>query len=262
MNRLRRNVIPDGKKHVYSQCAGLTMSKFKRGKGATMSKIARKCPSVISLLSVYMRQAETRAEETCQDHQGLSDVSGLAHLNGDFAFTSITINYNYAAKPHRDSSHIGGYARIIALGDFTGGDLEVEHRGVLPVRNSWLDFDGRALHSTTPFKGERYSLVYFAHEVALTIPKTISTQGDGKENNRNAQVGGDQEEQDTLIRQDLEALGMRWPTAEAVAVSCRVSEFMKMQSSTTTSIQRVRLRLFLSLVASAGLVSGLVLHHE
>jgi hypothetical protein len=80
-----------------------------------------------------------------------------------FTFTTITINYNYASAPHRDVNHEDGRARIIALGDFEGGELNIEGRGDVDIRNNWYDFDGRILHSTKPFLGERYSLVYFTH---------------------------------------------------------------------------------------------------
>lgn len=80
-----------------------------------------------------------------------------------FSFTTITINYNYAAAPHQDVNHEDGRARIIALGDFEGGELNIEGLGDINIRNNWYDFDGTILHSTKPFTGERYSLVYFTH---------------------------------------------------------------------------------------------------
>ena len=48
------------------------------------------------------------------------------HIAAGYPFTSITVNCNYASKPHRDSCHIDGRARIIAIGDFEGGELWVE----------------------------------------------------------------------------------------------------------------------------------------
>ena len=145
-NKLRRNVIPNGVPHVYSQCAGLTT--LQRGQGSTVSRTARKCPNVVRVLTLFLRQAERRAEA-----EGMKDDSleQLEYLHGRFPFTSITINYNYAAKPHRDSSHIDGRARIIALGEFTGGELIVEQGGAHPVRSSWVDFDGRLLHHVVSF---------------------------------------------------------------------------------------------------------------
>jgi hypothetical protein len=43
-----------------------------------------------------------------------------------------------------------GPSYIIALGDFTGGELMIE--GVpYNIRNRWKKFDGRRQHSTAPF---------------------------------------------------------------------------------------------------------------
>ena len=197
-NRLRRNVRPDDASFVYSQCAGLTT--LMRGQGPTISRIARKCPNVVQLLSLFVRQAEDKAEgcSAAQAHE--SDVSGLRYLRSQFAFTSITLNYNYAATPHRDNSHIDGLARVIALGHFSGGELAVEGRGVLDVRHRWVDFDGRLLHHVQPFEGERYSLVYFAHEAAL-LPENASS-----DDSRGGTSPG------FSPRRALESLGMRWPT--------------------------------------------------
>ena len=74
--------------------------------------------------------------------------------------------------------------------------------GMVNIRNTWFDFDGRSLHSTSPFTGERYSLVYFAHEAALRIPATVAAS-------QSLTPTRDAEEQH--LRQYLEALGMVWP---------------------------------------------------
>jgi 16S rRNA G966 N2-methylase RsmD len=100
----------------------------------------------------------------------------------DFTFTTITINYNYAAAPHRDINHEDGKARIIALGDFEGGELHIESMGDFDIHNSWLDFDGTMLHHTKPFTGTRYSLVYFTHvacrtEVGRSLKNTLEMIG-------------------------------------------------------------------------------------
>jgi hypothetical protein len=151
----------------------------------------------MKVLTLFCRQAEMKAEGKSGGHE--CDVSGLQWLNGTFDFTSITVNYNYAAKAHRDQSHIDGLARIVALGEFEGGDLVVEDRGALPVKHCWVDFDGRKLHSVNPFDGphggERYSLVYFAHDACL-MPLTEKDI---------------QPEQRIDFREELEAVGMRWP---------------------------------------------------
>ena len=62
---------------------------------------------------------------------------------------------------HTDKSNDGPSA-IIALGEFTGGELWTADRGVLPCSNELRLFNGNQPHCTLPFKGERYSLIYFS----------------------------------------------------------------------------------------------------
>ena len=78
-----------------------------------------------------------------------------------FPFASIQLNYAYASAMRTDKSNDGPSA-IIALGEFTGGELWTADRGVLPCRNELRLFNGNQPHCTLPFKGERYSLIYFS----------------------------------------------------------------------------------------------------
>lgn len=96
----------------------------------------------------------------------------------DFGFTGININHNYAGRRHRDGNNEGPSA-IKALGKFTGGKLnyfpkDVKKPGRIDVAQ--LDpkdsmafdlskefhfFNGNNAHGVQPFKGERFSLVFF-----------------------------------------------------------------------------------------------------
>ena len=77
--------------------------------------------------------------------------------------STIAINRHAQFRPHRDSGAGNGQSTslIVALGDFTGGELAVEGTGV-DIRYHPIEFDGwRERHWTLPFVGERYSLVWF-----------------------------------------------------------------------------------------------------
>ena len=156
-NTRRVGVIPPGQSFVFSQAAGLTTQ---HGARPCLSNLCLECPQVIRLLSQFVLDY---------------DIS--------FKFTTVTINYNYAAAKHRDINHENGFARIIALGDFTGGGLNVSTLGDdICIRNTWFDFDGTLEHSTNIFEGNRYSLVYFTHleyrsESALTIISKLMSLG-------------------------------------------------------------------------------------
>lgn len=86
---------------------------------------------------------------------------GKSVLPAGFPFASIQLNFAYASAMHCDRSNDGPSA-IIAIGDFTGGELWTADRGVLPCRNECRLFNGNQPHCTLPFKGERYSLIYFS----------------------------------------------------------------------------------------------------
>ena len=84
-----------------------------------------------------------------------------------FRFTSIQFNKNHRAVKHKDAKNMG-VSYIIGLGDYTGGDLIVYDKdGKNPVyhniKNRFYKFDGSKLpHETAPFKGERYTIVFYS----------------------------------------------------------------------------------------------------
>eukprot|EP00804_Cyclotella_cryptica_P031409 CCRYP_012212-RA/>CCRYP_012212-RA protein AED:0.33 eAED:0.33 QI:0/0.33/0.5/1/0.33/0.5/4/647/1166 len=80
--------------------------------------------------------------------------------------THCAVNRNAQFTPHVDSGRGFGQnvSMIVGLGNYTGGEIIVE--GVsYPIRYHALEFDGwKQLHWTSPFVGERYSLVWFTPE--------------------------------------------------------------------------------------------------
>jgi len=82
----------------------------------------------------------------------------------DISWTSITVNQNYRAEPHRDKGNYGD-SFLVAFGDYQGGDLTI-HEGELKgdhnvcYRPLKTDFS-KVLHSVKEFTGERYSLVFY-----------------------------------------------------------------------------------------------------
>jgi hypothetical protein len=93
----------------------------------------------------------------------------LHHLLMTFAdkhvtvpFTSIQVNDSYVCAPHKDANNIG-LSYIVGFGDYIGGLLKL-HLEPTPVeidiRIPHLFNGSEILHSTTPFTGSRYSLVF------------------------------------------------------------------------------------------------------
>ena len=80
-----------------------------------------------------------------------------------YAFHSVTINKNHASAKHIDKNN-KGFSYIIGLGNYTGGQLVFDsgpHKGVHNIKNKWLKFKGDHTHWVKPFKGERYTLVFY-----------------------------------------------------------------------------------------------------
>jgi len=97
----------------------------------------------------------------------------------DFKYTTIQVNKNIQSDPHIDKNNVGS-SYIIALGDFTGGDLMIEGER-FNIRNEWKYFNGTLGHWVEPFEGERFSLVYFTHTFKPPCPSLrnvkITTSG-------------------------------------------------------------------------------------
>ena len=80
-----------------------------------------------------------------------------------YRFDAVTINKNHAAAKHIDKNNTG-WSYIIGLGNYTGGELVFEsgpHKGTHNIKNRWLRFKGDHPHYVKPFKGQRYTLVYY-----------------------------------------------------------------------------------------------------
>lgn len=82
-------------------------------------------------------------------------------------FTSIQFNKNAKMKKHKDTyNKTASY--IIGLGDYTGGDLILyDEQGKNPkrinIKNKFVNFNGAVRpHEVAPFKGNRYTLVYYS----------------------------------------------------------------------------------------------------
>lgn len=77
--------------------------------------------------------------------------------------STIAINRNAQFRPHLDNGAGAGQSRslIVGLGTYVGGELMVEGKQHY-IRYKPLEFNGwTERHWTLPFRGERYSLVWF-----------------------------------------------------------------------------------------------------
>lgn len=97
-----------------------------------------------------------------------------------FRFSGIYINRNFCRVLHTDSGNLGD-TYMLTLGDFVGGQLWIYPDRAEDTRNQWVRFDGRVPHCTYPFKGERYSVIFFAsrfvNSTSAEVKRTLAQYG-------------------------------------------------------------------------------------
>jgi len=135
-----------------------------------------------------------RASKATRLHEGLARniCNEIRRRRPDFPFTSIQVNKNSTSKLHVDSSNAGP-SLIHGLGEYRGGELYVDGRGLLDVWNKWVEFDGNVPHFTNVFTGRRYTLIFFVHQsyqllrkidkqylqrLGFNFPKHVMTKGE------------------------------------------------------------------------------------
>ena len=79
----------------------------------------------------------------------------------DLNYTTIMLNVNYEATPHRDKNN-DGESCVVAFGDYEGGELEA-NGNLYSLRYRSLHFRAAdTTHSVKPItSGTRYSVVFF-----------------------------------------------------------------------------------------------------
>ena len=164
-NKHRTNVFPPGAKSVPSDTLGAT--KTRSGK-VWVTKSTARFPSVFALLAKWMK---------CHHP---------ASLGMRFPWTSVSMNYAYAAALHRDS-HNTAASMTKSFGSFSGGQFiyfpkddglldprRLPETGAAPMavdtREHLCLFDGARTHGVRAFQGERYSLVFYTQETFSKAP--------------------------------------------------------------------------------------------
>ena len=137
-NRSRKNVLGEKMYSASMMCLGMV---YARPHGMIVSNETLRRPNLTSLLVRLMREHDPH-----------------------FKFTSIQVNKQLRSPMHCDSNNHGP-SRIIGLGDYIGGRVWVHGSGPLNCKNRFVQFDGNVAHCTLPFKGERFSLVYYTNKL-------------------------------------------------------------------------------------------------
>lgn len=81
-------------------------------------------------------------------------------LPPEYKWDAITLNQNYQTTAHKDKGN-RGISAIIGFGSYEGGELVIEDTPV-DILHRVVFFNGSELtHYTKPFKGERFSMVFY-----------------------------------------------------------------------------------------------------
>ena len=82
----------------------------------------------------------------------------------DIAFTSIQTNHNTVSAPTQTTTLLAPHSIAIGLGDYVGGCLRLDGaKQPLHIRDHAVVFNGRNIHSSVLFNGDRWSLALFVH---------------------------------------------------------------------------------------------------
>ena len=84
----------------------------------------------------------------------------------DPIFTSLQVNVDSIAEPHKDAYN-AGWSWMLVCGSFEGGRFVTNREWDASGR--LFHFDGGAEHSSTAFTGHRISLVMFTHSTAADL---------------------------------------------------------------------------------------------
>lgn len=154
-NNNRLNVLPSGRKYVYSDTVGA----IRRRTGVFgVTPSTSKYPDFAKLLCRWL--SDNRPSKKYK-----------------FLCTAINLNANYAGRRHRDANNEGPSV-IRAFGKFKGGRLHYwpkdttkpkpqvealrrEDSVTYDIAKETFVFNGNCAHEVEPFKGERYSVVFF-----------------------------------------------------------------------------------------------------
>ena len=100
-NTTRKNVLPEGVTSIQSDTLGVVRT---RTGSVVLTRLTKKSPAVFHLFCRWLKQ-------NCP-----------AIYKIPFPFTSISVNYGYAARKHRDGYNAGPSV-LKTFGEFTGGHL-------------------------------------------------------------------------------------------------------------------------------------------
>lgn len=98
-------------------------------------------------------------------------------IDPNFLWTTCNINKNVKSNPHYDKKNFGN-TMIIGLGDYTGGELNINGNKININNNPYYFNGSKNLHWTEDFQGIRYSLMFYNYhfDAVLLRPNTTDNK--------------------------------------------------------------------------------------
>lgn len=148
----RRKKINNNKGHTFSALWGITPYK------CITKNLFRVRDTKTNYFHTTIRTQYPQLEEIFEEFKKL-------HFP-DFDFSCVTINKNLQCKEHKDGLNMGE-SLMLGLGDYRGGLLGIRNEEgkvkLHETQHKIIKFNGsKYRHFTTPFKGTRYTLVFFS----------------------------------------------------------------------------------------------------
>eukprot|EP00441_Pelagodinium_beii_P021879 CAMPEP_0197664166 /NCGR_PEP_ID=MMETSP1338-20131121/58468_1 /TAXON_ID=43686 ORGANISM="Pelagodinium beii, Strain RCC1491" /NCGR_SAMPLE_ID=MMETSP1338 /ASSEMBLY_ACC=CAM_ASM_000754 /LENGTH=556 /DNA_ID=CAMNT_0043242747 /DNA_START=6 /DNA_END=1673 /DNA_ORIENTATION=+ len=126
------------------------------------------------------KKPKMSASTCCGRELVLASAAWMRLHDPNFPFTSIQFNKDYAAKRHRDHLNFKRTrSYCISFGDFEGGELMAKTGASFSevlCKHQMVAFEGQHEHEVKPFKGTRFSCVFFcsgAVEMLLQSPAKL-----------------------------------------------------------------------------------------
>lgn len=81
------------------------------------------------------------------------------------SFNAVRVNCRIKSKKHKDGKNVG-VSTILGVGSYSGGRLKLYLKDIkmVSIKNRFVTFNSADIaHATEPFKGARYSFVFFGN---------------------------------------------------------------------------------------------------
>lgn len=216
-NNTERKILPIRNKAKYEKAKAHLLDLLRQtnipklgkpGEGSTYNR-ARKLGSIGRTTTFGYGDTRQGIKEYATNRRHPELLRALAEFGNTVVplgwdYNGITLNHGVKANKHKDTKNLGPSV-IIGIGDFTGGDIRVwnaedKDPKDIKLHDQPVMFNGGLLfHQTTPFKGERYTMIFYKQMWEGNV-KGVKMEGSG--------IGGVSIKKSDFIKEHLNLLNI------------------------------------------------------